>query len=466
MNWIRLLSQVFFCVLVTSATGTIMFLIWLLCRRFLQKWNPKLVYYMLQWVVIMHLLPITYIALIMHYETGYVQQGEGGWKMIFVLNLLHPVFNVLAVLWFVVTVRVGIKLIYGWIKNRRICKSNFDDGNSLAQVEFERIKEVLEIKGNVEFLRNDHPRLRSPFVRKRQVVLPYLEYSKEELDAILYHELSHIKRRDVKFRMVATFVMLINSWNYVTYKMWENVVLWSEASCDALALDGLEKEGMTTKQYYEIIGNLLIEDGTEREMFHFPMLLDEKESMARRMDIMKNYRTGMSKAAKNTTTALILVFAMMSSLIAGQVGVWAAEVNDDTLKETQIVDQDGEFNETQGWSEEMTVPANDIVDIVYINEGIMTLGQGTIDWDVPVGTRYVTSSLYLTKGTVVQIACTATPSNCTYWFGLMNANSACTVVEGSGSGAHDFTVQSTGWYYVMVENRGSSTLSVAGSYTY
>lgn len=469
MNWIRLLSQIFFCVLVTSATGTLMFGVWLLCRRFLEKWNPKLVYYMLRWVVIMHLLPITYVALITHYEMGYVQQGEGIWKMLFVMKVNHPLFYILAFAWFVVTMRVCFSLLRGWRKNRRICKNSFDDGDSLAQIEFERIKEALEIKRNVEFLRNDHPGLQSPFVRrvrKPQVILPYLNYSKEELDAILYHELSHIKRGDVLFRGVATFVMVINSWNYATYKLWENVLLWSEATCDAMALDGLEKEGIEVRRYYEIIGGLLIEDSSKREIFNFPKLLDEKESMERRIDIMKNYRFGMSRVAKNATTALILVFAMVSCMFAGRVGVWAAEVNDSALQSTQKVAQEGEFAEESGWSEEMYVPVNDIVDIVYINDGIMMLGSGTLDWNVPVGTRYVTSSLYFTEGTQVQIACTATPSSNTYWFGIMNANSDCYVVEGSGQGSHAFTVPSTGWYYVMVENRSSSTIHVVGAYQY
>lgn len=181
---------------------------------------------------------------------------------------------------------------------------------------------------------------------------------------------------------------------------------------------------------------------------------------------MKNYRRGMSKAAKNATTALILVFAMVSSLAAGYVGVAAAELNDSALQVTQYVEQQGEFVEVSGWSEEMYVPENDVVDIVYINEGIMMLGSGTIDWNVPVGTRYVTSSLYFKEGAKVQIACTATPSSNTYWFGIMNANSACYVVEGSGQGSHAFTVPSTGWYYVMVENRSSSAIHVVGAYQY
>ena len=141
-------------------------------------------------------------------------------------------------------------------------------------------------------------------------------------------------------------------------------------------------------------------------------------------------------------------------------------MNDNNLKETQVVGNQGLFEENHEWSEEMYIPANDVVDIVYTDDGIMTRGQATFNWSVPVGTRYVTKAFYFTKDTVIQIACTATPASSTYWFGIMNENSNCYIVEGSGSGNHDFTVPSTGYYRVMVENRSNQVLNVAGSYTY
>ena len=58
MNWTSAFSQIFFGVILTSCTGSCMFLIWFLCRSLFQKRNPKFVYYMLRWVVIMYLLPI------------------------------------------------------------------------------------------------------------------------------------------------------------------------------------------------------------------------------------------------------------------------------------------------------------------------------------------------------------------------------------------------------------------------
>ena len=469
MNWISILSQIFFAVVVTSITGTAMLLIWFLCRNALQKINPKLVYYMLRWVVVMFLLPITYVSIQFNYNSGYVQKTESAGKMLFVINTNNFLFQGIAIIWLIITLVIGGYYLVNEIAKRKICRSNFDDGASLAQTEFERIKEAVGVKGKVLLLRNDDPRVQSPFVMGmfcRKVIIPYRDYTKEELDVILYHELNHIKKSDVFFRYLTVIAIIVNSINVISYLLWEQMLLWSEADCDAMALDGLEKEGISKSRYYDIIWKLMESGPTETDLFYYPMLASAQESLYRRMLVMENYRANMRKVAKSVTFAWVMVFAMLSTVTAHAAGVGVSVVADKNLIETQDVAEFGGFGDEANWSEEIFVPANDVVDIVYVNDGIMTFGSGSIDWSVPAGTRYVTSSIYMAKGTVVQMACTASPSTCTYWFGLMAANSDCYVVEGSGSGSHDFTVPSSGWYRIMVENRSIQSINVMGSYQY
>ena len=469
MNWISVISQVFFGIVVTSLTGSIMLFIWFLCRQLLHDHNPKMVYYMLRWVVFMYMLPITYVSLLLNYKSGYVQHNENASRMLFVLNTNGLMTPGLATIWLCVTVIIAGFYLKNEIAKWRICRWNFDDGASLAQTEFERIKKVLGVKGNVVLLRNDNPRIQSPFVTgifKRAVVLPYGDYSEEELKVVLYHELNHVKKSDVLFRYLTVVAIILNSINPVSYILWEQMLTWSEADCDAYAVDGLEKEGISKDRYYDIIYKLMMSGHTATSTFYYPMLMNAEESLNRRKQIMEKYRVNMRRVAKSVTFAGVMVFALLSSTVAYAAGIGTAKVSDAVLKETQNVTQFGEFEDFSGWSDEMLIPASDTVDIIYINDDIMTLGGGTIDWDVPVGTRYVTSSIYFTEGTVVQIACTATPSNCTYWFGLMHANSDCSVVEGSGYGAHGFTIPSTGYYRIMVENRSSQVISVNGGYSY
>ena len=469
MNWSRLFSQIFFAVLVTGATGDVMFVVWFLCRKVLQNWNPKLVYYMLRWVVVMYILPITYLGIAFSYKDGYIQYNEGISKMMFVVDLNNLFFQGIAIIWLIVTVVIASKFIREEFVKYQVCKNNFDDGNSLAQTEFERIKQELGIKGHVELLRNDNPRLKSPFVTgiwKQKVVIPYFDYTEKELRVILYHELNHIKKKDIQFRYLTMVAIILNSINVVSYLLLEQVMLWSEADCDARVMDIVESQGMTTQRYYDMLFDMIGDDTKAPDLFYYPMMAGASMSLYRRMDIMQKYRESGKKIAKSVTVALTVAFAMISSVTAYAAGVDFAQTSDAYLEDNQewvVYD----LPETaEGWSDEMVIEPTEAVETVYINEGIMILGQGTIDWDIPAGTRYVTSSFYFTEGTKVQIACTALPSNCTYRFGLMHSSSTCYVVEGAGSGSYTFTVPSNGYYHIMVENRSSQTLSVTGGYSY
>ena len=139
MNWNNILGECFFAALVTSATGTIMFLVWFLCRKFLQNKSPKLVYFMLRWVVVMYVLPITYFAIKNHYEPEYIWNMSDVSKMVFIVDMNNMWYRGLAVIWLLSVIRASA----GFIKNEKgkylVCKNNFDDGISVAQTEFERI---------------------------------------------------------------------------------------------------------------------------------------------------------------------------------------------------------------------------------------------------------------------------------------------------------------------------------------
>ena len=422
----------------------------------------------------MFLLPFTFTALLIHYKGAYVQASNQIFSMVFVVNVNELLLLGFIAIWLLMTMIVSGVFLQETYRKYRLCRDNFDDGDSLALEEFERIKKALGVKGKVTLLRNCNTDNKSPFavgLFHRKVVIPYLEYTKEELDIILYHELSHVKKSDILFRYLTTAAIIINSINPISYVLLKLVTHWSEADCDVRAIEGLEKEGIPQKRYADTIFRLMNETNKKREMFTMTMLSGAGKSLYGRLEFMNIYKNNVRKVAKPVTFLLVLVFALTSSVTAYGAGVGLAKVNDEVLKATQdfsASDPLEGFSTTDDWSDIMYIsPEEDHVpNTVYINDGIMTLGEGSISWDVPVGTRYVTSAIYLTKGTIVQIACTATPSDCTYWFGLMYPSSTLAVSEGCGSGSRDFTVPSSGLYRILVENRSSQVIHVGGYYQY
>ena len=245
MSWNNILGQCFFVVLVTGATGSVMLLIWFLFRYLLQNKNPKLIYYMLRWVICMFLLPITYCTIARDYNIGYVQSMEDFSKTMFVMNLNSWFFRILSWVWLVMTIRLAVIILKNEIGKICICRESFDDDiDPLAQAEFERIKQELGIKRKVTLLQNDTMEQNSPFVVgiwHPKVVIPFGIYEKEELSVIFHHELNHIKKHDIFFRYLVMLAMILNSINPFVYLLYKLNNLWSEIDCDAKALDDLEQ---------------------------------------------------------------------------------------------------------------------------------------------------------------------------------------------------------------------------------
>ena len=429
---------------------------------------------MLRWVVIMFLLPTAYIVIVASDHNGYVQYADGLGKMMFLMSRESKAFQAIALVWFVILLINLVLFIYMSISAYCICRYNFDDGESLAQTEFERIKDALGIKGKVSLVRNDSSRIKSPFatgVFNRRVVVPFVdeEYDKEELEIILYHELTHFKKHDLVFKALTILIVALQCYNPFAYLLLHQVEYWSECDCDDRALSRLEQKGIDLKQYCSTIYRLSQEDEHRRYIYTFSMLFEKKHLLERRFDYMKDNRKNFRTSSKAAMTLLVAVFILASTVTSYAAGLKLAESNDKEFKVTQEVEVTVDNTEIDADLEEFVVTAEESkdVEIVCVGEDVMTLGGASFYWTVPVGTRYVTSAIYLSKGTVISIACTSKPSNCTYWYGLMRAaDNSSTVVETSGTSGHDFTISSSGYYYVMVENRSSEEITVGGSYNY
>ncbi len=465
MNWISLLSQIFFATLVTSAAGSMMFLFWVFCRKWLWKLNPKVVYFMLKCVVVMFLLPVAYFAVIESHKNGYIQNMG---NMLFVMDLNNGLFQVIVLLWLFSTTLILFLFLKNQIGKYWICKSNFDDGNSLEQKEFDRIKAKLGIKADVKLLRNDNYRQRSPFVCgiwKQKVVLPYLEYSEDELKVIFYHELNHVKKRDVIFRYLTILAIVLNSMNPFSYFLWKRVQLWAEVDCDARTVDFLKEEGISKRQYYNIIWEMKEADVSKPIFFTYPMLLSASEILYRRIKIMKSYPSNKIKMAKGVVIGILAIFALISSGTAHATGVVLAKAGDEVLREGQVVVYLEKEDNTDRWSEEMLLKPDNMPQVVCSSENA-TFNSGTISWNIPSGKRYVTDSVYIPRDVDVQIACLAEQENCFYRFGLLYPSNERAVLGGTGMGCYSFCTPSNGYYRILIENHGSQVLHVIGSYQY
>ena len=466
MNWISIL---FFYVLVTTLTGTAMLAIWSLCRLLLIKWNPNLIYYMLRWVVVMFLVPVTGCTIFATYRDGYIRQEDNDLSFL-MIGEAFP-YQLLLFVWLIVMVVNTVRYLVKSVKRYQLFKGNIEEDDPLAQTEFERIKKILEIKGKITLLRNDQ--LEGPLITgifRRKVILPYLKYEEDELKSIFYHELMHFKKHDLVFKKISILIEIIQGMNPVVYLLSHVLDTWSECDCDCKAIVYLEKEGIDDKSFYNIIWSMIDDEGkTNRDIYTFSMFFGDKTDLERRMRFVNKYTKKVKKVSKVVTAVLVLCFAMASTVTSYAAGVGISKINDVVLKEMQVIDTNNEFAEDTGtWSDEFEVTAEESqgVEIIYMDSEIMPLSGESFDWSVPSGVRIVSSMIYLSKGSQITIVCTAQPNNKLYWYGLQKPSGNCTVCEGTGAGNHTFTAETSGFYRVMVENRSDTDIRAIGGYTY
>lgn len=423
---------------------------------------------MLRWVVVMFLVPVTGRAILNTYRDGYIRYEDN--ELSFLLNGESLLFQGLVVLWvFIAFVNIA-RYFMQFLKKHRLFKGNIDEDDSLAQTEFERIKNVLKIKGKITLLRNDE--LDSPMITgifKRKVILPYLKYEEDELKAIFYHELMHFKKYDLVYKKISILIEIIQGFNPVVYLLTHVLDTWSECDCDSKALRYLECEGIDDKYFYNMIWNMIDdESGKNRDIYTFSMFFGDKTDLERRMRFVNKYNKKVNRVSKIVTAVLVLCFALTSTMTSYAAGVGISKINDAVLKETQTVRMKSDVLDTGNNSEEFTVSAEESegVEIIYMESDIMPLSSETFSWNVPSGVRIVSGLLYFSKGTQVSIVCTAQPSDKVYWYGLQNPSGSCTVCERSGAGSHTFTAETSGFYRVMVENRSDTDITASGAYSY
>ena len=100
-----------------------------------------------------------------------------------------------------------------------------------------KISEKLRIRSDVGILRYEGAD--SPMVigfLKPKVVLPDCDYSEEELFFILQHELTHIKRHDIYFKLLFVIANAMHWFNPFIYIMQREAVVDMELSCDERVL--------------------------------------------------------------------------------------------------------------------------------------------------------------------------------------------------------------------------------------
>ena len=444
-----------------------MFLGWMVFSVICLVWKPHMIYHTLKWIIVMYLVPVVFLAMMVVRHDCYIQEENFSIKsFVMPLGINIIIVYALAILWLVATIVTLIRCIIMILKKHSILRGNIPEDDPQAAIVFEEVKEALNMKCKVTLERNDLQLSPITFgIRNKYVVLPYEHYEPEELRIIFMHELLHIKKHDLVYKLLAVIAMAIQSFNPFVYLLERMISFWSEQDCDARVLEYMEPEGLTSNHYFDLIFRFSDKDEhVRRSAFIFSMLIGRKYDFERRVTFMKKFGKNRKRASRFVTAAIAMAFILISTISAYAAGMKLADVNDELYKKNMEVAVDTEDIEEKPF---IVTPADDPgVVIIEVEDMLDLCGTDNFEWTIKPGTRMTTGLKWMSKGTEVQLSVTVTPSDCTYWLGLMDPNDNCNVFERTGPSAGTLTTKSSGFHRIMVENRSKKEIKACGYYSY
>ncbi len=433
-----------------------------------------MVYLTLRFVCLLYVMPVGYLWMQLTMRDGYLQ-ADGPLQANFSLTgFMWIFFALLAAVWMILTAHGLFLRVREWFVRREITGGNIPEEDAVAEEEFERIRRKLHIRRRIGLCRNDM--VTSPQIcgiLRSYVVLPYRDFTRDELIVIFHHELTHYKSRDMFFKVCAVYVELTQHLNPFAGELYRLIDEWCEYHCDSRAVTALSDE-LDVAHYFEAIVESVRRKPQQQDgEYIFSMLCESQLQLERRIDYMKKYM-GITKRAKACGVLLAFGFAMCSVTTTYAAGTQLSEAHDMLYQSMEATAQETALADT---SEEIYLPAaedNDGALWVYedpTETDISTYSLDedelvTIEWSIPSGSRHISNTFHVDEGQSISIAVVATPANCLCWIGIMDTWNNVRYVSGYANLSHAFEITDSGSYRVFVQNKGKRTVTATGGYFY
>jgi beta-lactamase regulating signal transducer with metallopeptidase domain len=449
-------------VLLTSLTGTILFLVWYAIGRLLEFLGfVNIVYELMKAVLVFWYVPVSYLVLMKDHD---MFDRWGG------LLLFSPSPAIRS---------VGIVLFVGWLigAGTFIGKYIWDNLAMLRRYKnaspipdngwdcFDAVCEEMHIRAErvdvVESVHESIPKIIG--IRKPVIVMPVAEFADFEYRIIFIHELTHYKQKALWLKHLTAIALAFHFFNPFIWLLDRKVQEWGETACD---YESIKYVG-DVKTYFEVLFQLAVDE--KRKSSLQANLVERKGELETRVLRMKRSYKLMNK--KKTWTAALAVAAMM---VASTVSVSAATIsagNTYMSLYNASVEEVSKGNLNFNSTEEMVLQYADGLDegftetvgeVEMIKKG-SRWNSGFI-WDISKKASKRTDTFTANKGDTITITVLCSPSDATIHAGIINPDGSRYYVSGTNYFSYQFTCESTGTYCVYVQNMSSEKIAVDGTY--
>ena len=453
MNWT---IKLFIAMMLTSATGMIIFIIWYWIGRFLEKMGYiNIMYLLLRLVLIFWFVPMAYLTI-------FIENNKDGNFLFFNTDMFIYGSRVFILIWAVVVCYSCVRYFTNMIIAHRHVKKAFECELKVKTV-FDDICTSLKIKkGRVHVMQSFE--LTVPICVGTVhpiVIIPDYDYTLDELQVIFVHELTHYKHKDQWFKHLTFFALCLHCFNPAIYMLKRKVSLWAEYACDTESVRVLGSK----KRYFEVICKVA-QTRTKLVGVYSSLVEDESEIL----DRMKHIKRSEDMTIKSKWKAALCVATMF---VAGTTSVYAAT---EATQNIYLNAYNATVNEVRELSKTVTDDGCVEYEVTGLESGVIE-EEGTVEaitraassytfgWRIKKNYALRSAGFKASSGQVITVTAIGTPSNVTYHLGIVEPSGTRRYVSGKDIMAHDFKLDETGTYYVYVQNMSkTSALDVSGAY--
>lgn len=236
-------------------------------------------------------------------------------------------FSTIYIIW--ITISIGIiayRFAGYFIFRKSLLRWSISSGSLEIEKTLREIRNEMMLKSDIMLIISE--KAPSPMVLgfiKPLLVLPNNQYNTQDLKIILRHELIHVKRRDVWYKLLMAIAVSIHWFNPIVYLMEKSANRDLEISCDEELVDG--KSMKYRKEYSEAILRAI--DFQKVNNCAFINYWGGKKIMKQRIKNILNQ----NKKRKGIVTAsvILLTIAISGSLVAcssGQSNLVSSSISD------------------------------------------------------------------------------------------------------------------------------------------
>ena len=449
VNWMYM-------ILMTSLTGGVFTLIWYGVSRALERMGYlNITYKMLKVILIFWYCPFMYYLLL--YMDRYTAKW-GGWLFAGTPAILR-FSKVFTAVWLCGVVIFILTYVWAYAQIRKCLKQTIDC-DLKTQMQFKTICKEVGVAVRRTGIRQSYhesiPKVMGLF--RQTIVIPVQEYSEEQLQIVLKHELTHVKHKDLWFKNFTLLMCIVHFMNPVMWLYWKRLERWSEFACDYSVCT----ETQQIRQYYEVIFSMMqVEKGRRLPMSS--QLLEHKSELRDRMEhVTRCYKMKARSTVLTTVMVAVMVVTSCGSVFAASLGV--ANVSDRVYKNTDVwIEMPPQEDQREAIITDEYIPMTE-GEVETFYENARGVSSYTFTWKLKAGEAMNTGSFSAKSGNQVFICVSPSVTNKKIRFGVVQPDSTKAYMTASGDNDYKFYLNQSGNHKVFVQNISDTTLTVTGTY--